>query len=209
VDDSPTTIEFHGAGTPRFGAGCAACGASGPSTAIRFAGAKGHFALGEYLVGHAVFAGAAAYLATVSHEIRAIVAIGVGVVYFGVMALVELRRSRAVSFDVPLCSRCALDVRSIRRATREMVATLLICLALAIGVDRAFAPAPWVQDFLHGCGVIAALAALRRIWQATKEADRLEVERRVGSVRFKFADAEAAQRFESANDGAASRVGRR
>lgn len=209
MDGSPTTIEFRGAGPPRFGAGCAACNAIGPVTTVRLAGAKERFSLGEYLVTHAALAGAAAYLATASRELRAPLAIVVGVVYVGVMAVVGLRRWRAASFEVPLCTRCASDVRSIRRASHEMVATLVVCLALAVGVDLAFAPAPWVQSFLAGCGVVAALAALRRIWQATKEADRLEVESRIGFVRFQFADTDAAQRFESENHGAAARVGRR
>ncbi len=209
MDGKPTTIEYQGTAPPRFGAGCAACGARDPTTNVAFAGAKEKVSHRvTFGVTHAAFAASASMLATASQFVRTAVAIGVGAVYVGIMGLVELRRRRAAAFEVPLCDRCAADVLAIRAATREMIATFVICLAVAIGVDLAFRPAPWIPGVLTGCGIVAALAALRRIGQATKETDRFAVERRVGALRFKFADAEAARRFRAENLGKVVGLGR-
>jgi hypothetical protein len=199
VGEVATTVDYRGEGSPRFAAGCAACRADGPMTAVRFAGAKEKSSLGDYVVSHAAYAAAVPLFLNAPLELRVAGAV-VLVAASEALALVQHRKRRARSFEVPLCARCSADVLSIRHANRELLATLVICAATAIGIAQAFESATWVESFLIVCGVVAVLAMLKRAWHAIRETDRFEVESRVGVVHIRFADAEAARRFAALNE---------
>jgi hypothetical protein len=102
---------------------------------------------------------------------------------------------------VPLCARCAAEVRARRNVDRALATATALLLALVLVGFFWRDSAPWISRAWIGA-IVALLATvtLRFALRARARAEeRLGVERAVGVVRFRFADADAARRFEAAN----------
>src|SRR5262245_33281059 len=122
----PTTIEIRGHARPRFAAGCAACGAGDAEERVRFAGPKVKEEKSDS-VGLDAFFVVAEVFAAVASVLFAVLLAGVGTWLLG-----DWSDGSTSTFDVPLCVRCAAEVRARRNVDRALAAATALFLTLVL-----------------------------------------------------------------------------